>query len=341
DHYVYALDAASGFTRWAYHVGARLQSRPAPAVGILDQIAAQQEQINVTLGKVEKARAEKNREDIAKFENELRDAKGRLTTVEDGDLIYLMAEDRIHCLDRLGGHHYWTQPLEFSPSSPLFATTQYLLVGSFQLQRLHAIDVRTRTEAWFARLAEVCNTTPVHVDPSTYVTSNDGSVYALANDGQAGWQYKTEKAIVADPVVWENTLFVGSTDYALYALDRNTGVVKWKLETTAPITRTPVVSGKTVYVRSDDNLFLAVGVDGKKKWGVPNGERFLGRTQHWTWVLMPDWEIVGVNEATGNIEARYSAGNFPVLVSNPDSQKMYFATHDGLIFCATESKVNF
>lgn len=342
DHYVYAIDATTGITRWTFAVGARLQARPAPASGIQDQILAAQEQINTLLGKLEKAKADKNREDIAKLENEVRDAKGRLTNIQDGDLVYLLAEDKIYCLDRKGGHHYWTQPLDWSPSGGLYATTGQLYLGSYQLARLYMLDARTHRESHFARLEAVSSTTPVYVDPSVYCADGNGWVYSMSNEGTINWKYKTEKAIVADPVVSEKTLYVGSTDYALYALDRNTGVLRWKFETTAPIKRAPVVSGKMVYVRSEGNSLFAVNTaDGTVKYGLPLGDRFLGRTQHWTWLLAPNNELVGVNEATGAVEQHYNVQNFPIRVSNPDTARLYLGTPDGLIFAVTESKVRF
>jgi outer membrane protein assembly factor BamB len=65
------------------------------------------------------------------------------------------------------------------------------------------------------------------------------------------------------------TIFVGSNDNKVYALDVLTGAKKWEFQTGAWVTSSPAISkdGTTIYVGSNDNKVYALdAVTGAKKW---------------------------------------------------------------------------
>jgi PGF-CTERM protein len=66
------------------------------------------------------------------------------------------------------------------------------------------------------------------------------------------------------PTVVDGTVFVGSDDSNLYAVDAATGEQEWVFETEAAIESSPIVADGTAYVRSNDgNLYaLDTGVKG-------------------------------------------------------------------------------
>ena len=86
------------------------------------------------------------------------------------------------------------------------------------------------------------------------------------------WQFHTGAAVFSSPVVSGGTLYVGSDDHFLYALDRNDGTLKWKFKTGARITSTPAVSAGAVYFLSyDDNFYALDAGTGALKWKFKTG----------------------------------------------------------------------
>jgi eukaryotic-like serine/threonine-protein kinase len=89
------------------------------------------------------------------------------------------------------------------------------------------------------------------------------------------WQFHTDGQVLSSPAVANGTLYVGSSDHFLYALDLAAGTLKWKFKTESRITSSPAVSGGLVYFGSYDSNFYAVDTaTGKEKWRFKtSGER--------------------------------------------------------------------
>lgn len=67
---------------------------------------------------------------------------------------------------------------------------------------------------------------------SVYFGSSDGNVYALdAATGKQLWKFTTNGMVHSSPALANGILYVGSWDTYLYALDAKTGSLKWKFKT--------------------------------------------------------------------------------------------------------------
>ncbi len=75
--------------------------------------------------------------------------------------------------------------------------------------------------------------------------------------GQLLWTYTTGASVPASPAVANNTVFIGSEDYNLYALDAATGSVDWSLPT-EDIVESAAVANGVVYFTSYNGIFNAV-----------------------------------------------------------------------------------
>lgn len=108
------------------------------------------------------------------------------------------------------------------------------------------------------------------------------------------WQFHTEGAVISSPVISGGTLFVGSNDHLLYALDAASGALKWKFKAESRITSSPAVSAGLVLFGSYDGNFYAVdAASGTLKWKFATGgeRRFAGKHLHGSSPaaeLMPD-----------------------------------------------------
>ena len=73
---------------------------------------------------------------------------------------------------------------------------------------------------------------PVMQGGSIWFGSDDGNVYAVdAASGRQIWMHATGGPVAATPAVVNGVLYVGSGDGKFYALDARTGATKWKFST--------------------------------------------------------------------------------------------------------------
>jgi outer membrane protein assembly factor BamB len=98
------------------------------------------------------------------------------------------------------------------------------------------------------------------------------------------WKFKAKDAIEGTAAVVNGSVFVGSMDGNLYALDLASGKEKWKYKA-GPIKGGPSVHGDQVFVGDADGLFHCVDAgSGKKRWTfnagaeVTSGGNFSGDT---------------------------------------------------------------
>ena len=89
------------------------------------------------------------------------------------------------------------------------------------------------------------------------------------------WKFETAGRVISTPAVVGDLVYVGSTDGALYAVNRADGTQRWKFETEGPIASSPAVSDGMVYVSSLDGNIYAVDIaSGTVRWAfATQGER--------------------------------------------------------------------
>jgi outer membrane protein assembly factor BamB len=73
---------------------------------------------------------------------------------------------------------------------------------------------------------------PVIQDKTIYFGSNDGNIYAVdADSGRQIWKRSTKGPVASTPAVVNGIVYALSYDGKLYALDSKTGAVQWKFAT--------------------------------------------------------------------------------------------------------------
>ena len=130
-------------------------------------------------------------------------------------------------------------------------------------------------------------TKPLFDDENLYLVSMDHYLYALdleydtsslnlAEDGsltlvsEAKWSLDLGAAIVADPVIADDVMYVGTIDGTLYAVDLATQKTLWSFtaeDEMAAIWGSPVVMPEAVFVGDQDGNVYAVNIeDGSALW---------------------------------------------------------------------------
>ena len=112
---------------------------------------------------------------------------------------------------------------------------------------------------WVFATDGAIHSSPAVVNGTVYFGSRDGKLYALdVASGEKRWQYQTGSWVDSSPAVVGGIVYVGSNDGNLYALDANTGERLWAFKTPYPVVSSPAVAGGIVYFGSDDYCIYAV-----------------------------------------------------------------------------------
>jgi outer membrane protein assembly factor BamB len=128
---------------------------------------------------------------------------------------------------------------------------------------VRAINITTQTVAWENQLDQVRTASaPALADGMLFVPTGAGTLYALiAKEGKVVWNWTetvvpafsscwSGRAAVAPPVMLNNTLYFGSVNGWLYALNSTTGNELWRYNLGAPTLSAPAVSGNGLWTCS-------------------------------------------------------------------------------------------
>ncbi|MGY4765722.1 caspase, EACC1-associated type [Kribbella sp. CWNU-51] len=116
-----------------------------------------------------------------------------------------------------------------------------------------------RPRPWFFETEGEIYSSPAVADGTVFIGSNDRNLYALdVLTGAPRWHYSAGGAITSSPAVVDGVVYVGSNDGKVHAVDASSGQERWTFATNAVIHSSPAVSGGTVYVGSRDHNVYAL-----------------------------------------------------------------------------------
>lgn len=149
-------------------------------------------------------------------------------------------------------------------------------------------------------------------DLTLYFGSSDGNLYALdAYTGKKKWTFKTEGLIHTSPALYQGNLYFGSWDRFFYAIDARTGKLKWKFET----------GSQPVYHVLEGIQASPTCVGGMVYFGSRDGYFY------------------ALDAATGTTAWKYAADNSWVLTTAAVKDSMvYFGTSDTYLFLGFNAK---
>jgi len=97
------------------------------------------------------------------------------------------------------------------------------------------------------------HSSPAVVNGTVYFGSRDWTLYAVdAETGTKRWEFKAESWIESSPTVVNGIVYFGSNDGRLYALDADTGQKLWDYKTRYAVKTSPAVADGIVYIGGDD-----------------------------------------------------------------------------------------
>ena len=149
-------------------------------------------------------------------------------------------------------------------------------------------------------------------EPTVFFGSSDGNMYAVdAASGNLKWKFKTNGLIHTSPALSDGVIFFGSWDTWFYALNSRTGNEQWKFKT-----------------REQADFHLLEGIQGSAT--VYDGLVYFGSRDGFFYAL---------NKNTGAMVWNYPADNSWVLTTAAiKDSTVYFGTSDSYLFLALNSK---
>ncbi len=115
------------------------------------------------------------------------------------------------------------------------------------------------TLKWVFSTGGAIHSSPAVADGTVYVGSSDSKLYALdAATGAKRWEYKTESWVESSPIIAGGVVYFGSNDGRLYALDAKSGKKLWDFKTAYPVMSAPAVADGIVYFGADDYYIYAL-----------------------------------------------------------------------------------
>lgn len=163
---------------------------------------------------------------------------------------------------------------------------------------VYAVETETGKQRWaFATEGRVASSPAVDAG-IVYIESYDGNFYAI--DGGTGtqvWKFAVPgerrfagkylhghlprgetmpdpfDVYLSSPTVWRGSVFFGSGDGNVYALDAKSGRVRWKFKTGNVVHASPAIANGTLFIGSWDSWFYALdAATGKQQWRFKTGE---------------------------------------------------------------------
>ena len=185
---------------------------------------------------------------------------------------------------------------------PVTLTRRALVVGLTSIAvggvafRGAALVRRPPRPRWVASTGGPVTSSPAVAGDTVFIGSNDGSLYALdVGTGARRWSYGTEGPVTSSPRVADGVVYVGSNDRRLHALDAGDGRGLWTFETGGVIHSSPDVQGSTVFVGSRDNRLWAVRRDNGQEVWSFEGQSHAG-------------EVIGFNSSPKYFEGAVFIG---------------------------------
>jgi outer membrane protein assembly factor BamB len=241
---------------------------------------------------------------------------------------------------------------------------------------LYAVDQSTGKLHWKFGTGSRIPSSPAVAAGIVYFTSYDGNFYAVdALSGKLRWKFGNPgerryagthlhgllpagesmpdpfDVYLSSPVVWNGTVYFGSGDGNVYALNALSGAMQWKFQTGDVVHASPAIAVGKLYIGSWDSYFYALdATTGKQLWRFKTGEdpkihNQVGIQSSATisdgvvYFGCRDSNLYALDAATGRQRWSFSNHGSWVLTSPVVKDgKVYFATSDSALFHALDAK---
>jgi outer membrane protein assembly factor BamB len=312
DGVLHALSLADGSELWAYDAGSPIASTPAVAGSLVF--------VGDRAGSLHAVHAE--------------DGAGawRLETGPDMPLPW--------------GNEGW----DYYTSSPVVAQGT-VVIGSGD-GGVYAADAATGELRWSYATDGRVRSSPAVADGVVYVGSMDGRLYAIdLATGSARWRFETEgyalnssewgfdrRSIQSSPAVVDGTVYFGSRDGHVYAVDAASGEERWRFDQEVSWCNTsPAVFDGVVYAGTSDGHFVQAldAATGEELWRTATAGRvFASPAVAGETVVVGDQAgtLFALDATTGVVRWRYKTGEAIQSSATVTGNLIVVGSDDGYLY---------
>jgi eukaryotic-like serine/threonine-protein kinase len=178
------------------------------------------------------------------------------------------------------------------------------------------------------------------------ISTNNNSLRTLNKN--IVWKFQTDSIIYASPVVFDNTIYVGSFDNNFYAIGAKSGIEKWRFYSNFPVQTTAAIHDNIICFASANQLYGLDINSGELKWQYALcSDTPIIKIDPWdyyhsspaivegiVYIGSQGGFIHGVDVQTGTLEFQYQSPNNSAIRTRPliNNNKIYFADWAGSVF---------
>lgn len=156
--------------------------------------------------------------------------------------------------------------------------------------------------------------------------------------------FKADGAIRSTPALRDNTLYFGSNDANVYAIDAKTGVERWRFKTGGAVNSSPATGTRDLYVSSrDGNLYALALAGGAEHWRF-SFAKDLGENDYWDYYAASpvladgriyigsgDGHVYCIDAANGKTIWKFDAGSRVRSATAVSGESVVFGTMSGYV----------
>jgi outer membrane protein assembly factor BamB len=163
----------------------------------------------------------------------------------------------------------------------------------------------------------------------------DGTFFCTSKDlRQVLYKFKAHASLAAPLGQYNDTAYVASTEYDVYAFQMLIGKVTWHYVSGTPILRKPEVNDEDVFIAPKrPNLARVNRETGEKIWTNQKADRFIAANKKFVYAADPNGRLLILDKKYGTVLSTLDTRDFVVPVSNELTDRLYLAANNGLLVC--------
>jgi outer membrane protein assembly factor BamB len=273
NEYVYAIDVASGTSRWQFP-----QEKPtansffaAPTLTSDGQLIVSG--YNKTLYSLSPETGAQNwafPDSPYRYVASPLEANGTIFAPTSGSLVYALDTNGkvLWPSDTGADGGQWAKPVNNESCTCIFVPSMD--------HHIYSIDAVTGEQKWKSEdLGGSVVGTPAWDENGTlYVGTFASEMLSInAENSAINWRMKTDGMVWGGPALLDGRLYFGDLKGSFYAVNTSDGSVVWRIQPDGPIAETPLIKDDTIYFSTEAGSVYAVDLNGNTKanWPVEIG----------------------------------------------------------------------